>query len=108
MGGVGHHGEPYVAVGGPVEALYVGAEMVLHIPAALVRRLQAGELKSTVQYRTLVDDNGEENLSENLLQRFPADVGQDIEAAAVRHPHHHALHTELRGLVNHLRNIVSL
>ena len=38
-------------------------------------------------------------LCEELLQRLPADIGEDIEPPPVRHPHHHALHTELSGPV---------
>ena len=39
-------------------------------------------------------------LCEELLQGLPADIGEDIEPPPVRHPHHHALHTELSGPVN--------
>ena len=79
---VRHHRQSDVLVGGAVQPLDVGAQVVLDVARSLVGRLQARELR------------------EDLVERLPADVGEDVEAPPVRHPHDDALHAELGRLVD--------
>ena len=75
---------PDVLVGGTVEPLDVGTEMILDVSGALVGSLQTREL------------------SQDLLQGFAAHVGQHVETATVGHTHHDALHAGFRGFVDDL------
>ena len=75
---------PDVLVGGTVEPLDVGTEMILDVTGALVGSLQTREL------------------SQDLLQRFAAHVGQHVETATVGHAHHHTLHAGFCGFIDDL------
>ena len=44
-------------------------------------------------------------LGQQMLKGFPADIGKDIEPAPVGHSHHHTLHTQLSGPIDHLSEV---
>ena len=74
MGGVGADGDADVLLGLAVEAVDADAEVVLGVAAALVGRLQRGEL-------------GEER-----REVLPRHVRQHVQPSPVRHPDDELLH----------------
>ena len=82
--------------------------MVLHVTAALISLLQAVELGQDVLQGlpafSLVSLSSNESKDITMLTnlRSPAHIGEDIKTTTVRHPHDHALHTELSRPVDHL------
>jgi hypothetical protein len=84
MRGVGDDCQADVLVGDAVEALDVRAQMVLDVSGSVVRGFEARELR------------------EHLMQRLAADVGEDVQAAAMRHTHDDRLDSQAGGCVNDL------
>ncbi len=84
MGGVGNHTKPDVSVGGTVQPLNIGTQMVFHITRSFISGLEASKL------------------GQNLLQWLPAHVGQHVQPATMGHAHDNTLNTVLCRSVDDL------
>lgn len=86
MGRIRNHRNLDVALRLAIQALNANTQMVFHVAASLVLRLQRAELW------------------QNCWQRLPTNVRQYVQATTMRHSDYHRIDAQRWWAINHLRD----